>query len=56
MGERHVVVQLAGGTWHRQSCVWVHVGVTRLRERVVSDDELAELAVPDPTCECLGDA
>ncbi|WP_380677076.1 hypothetical protein [Salinigranum sp. GCM10025319] len=54
MGERHVVVRTTGGTWHRVSCLWVHVGVRRCRERVISDAELARL---DPVCNhCLGDA
>jgi hypothetical protein len=53
MGERHVLVRTAGGTWHRDSCLWTHVGVTRRRRRVVGDDELARL---EKTCEhCLGD-
>ena len=53
MGERHEVVQLAGGTWHRLSCLWAHVGVTQRRRRIVSDAELEEL---EKTCDsCLGD-
>jgi hypothetical protein len=53
MGGRHVLVQTAGGTWHRDTCLWTHVGVTRRRERVVSDDELTRL---DKTCDhCLDD-
>ena len=53
MGGRHVLVQTAGGTWHRKTCLWTHVGVTRRRERVVSDDELAEI---ERTCDhCLRD-
>jgi hypothetical protein len=52
MSDRHVLVQTAGGTWHRTSCLYTHVGVTRRRERVVSDSELAAL---EKTCElCLG--
>jgi hypothetical protein len=51
MGERHVLVQTAGGTWHRESCLWTHVGVTCRRQRVVSDTELEEL---ESTCDhCL---
>jgi hypothetical protein len=52
MRNRHVVVQTAGGTWHLATCLWAHVGVTRRRERVVSDAELDSL---EKTCDyCLG--
>jgi hypothetical protein len=52
MPGRHVLVQTAGGTWHRSTCLYTHVGVTRRRERVVSDRELAAL---EKTCSlCLG--
>jgi hypothetical protein len=53
MGGRYVLVQTAGGTWHRETCLWTHVGVTRRRERVVSEHDVEALAKTCP--HCLGD-
>jgi hypothetical protein len=53
MGGRHVLVRTAGGTWHLETCLWTHVGVTRRRRRVVSDTELEQL---ESTCDhCIGE-
>jgi hypothetical protein len=54
MGEKYVVVRTNSGTWHRDTCLWVHIGgVTRRRERTVSDADVPELGT---TCDhCLGE-